>query len=124
MKFTDIKTAEEYIDLVGKYLWLVDSELQKLEANVKEHPEQINMESLPKLISMINVIGYLRGQDGAFLDSRPEGVGEYQTELYKNEDAFENRLNEIIKTICANPKNLESYKGTLERYFLKARIPN
>jgi len=124
MKFTDIKTADEYIDLVGKYSWLVNSELQKLEANVREHPEQINMESLPKLISMINVIGYLRGQDGAFLDSRPEGVSEYQSELYKNEDAFENRLNNIIKTICANPKNLEDYKAILGRYFINARIPN
>lgn len=125
MKFTDIKVAEDYKDLVSKYSWLVDSELQKIELNIKEHPANLDMsiESLPKLISLVNVIGYLRGQGNAFIEVRPEGVAEYQQELYDNEDDFENRLLAAIKTICADPKNLERYEVALERYFVKARLP-
>lgn len=124
MKLVNLKTAEEYKDLVSKYSWLVDSELIKIETVIKEHPDQANIEALPKLISLVNVVGYLRGQDGAFLDIRPDEVTEYQRELYDNEDAFESRLREIIKTICVDPKNIERYKAVLDRYFLKARLPN
>jgi hypothetical protein len=124
MKLVNLKTAEEYKDLVSKYSWLVDSELLKIETVIKEHPDQANIEALPKLISLVNVVGYLRGQDGAFLDIRPDEVTEYQRELYDNEDAFESRLREIIKTICVDPKNIERYKAVLDRYFLKARLPN
>ena len=124
MKLVNLKTAEEYKDLVSKYSWLVDSELLKIETVIKEHPDQANIEALPKLISLVNVVGYLRGQDGAFLDIRPDEVTEYQRELYDNEDAFESRLREIIKAVCVDPKNIERYKAVLDRYFIKARLPN
>jgi hypothetical protein len=125
MKFTDIKVAANYKDLVSKYSWLVDSELRKVELNIKEHPVNLdmNIESLPKLISLVNVIGYLRGQDNAFIEIRPNGVVEYQSELYNNEYAFERRLSDIIKTICADPKNLDRFKITLGHYFVEARLP-
>jgi hypothetical protein len=126
MKFKDIKTADEYKDLVEKYSWLVDSELKKVEQNIREHPANldVNIESLPKLISLVNVIGYLRGQGNAFIEVRPDGVAEFQRELYDNEDAFEGRLREIIKAICVDTIYLEKYKAVLDRYFLKARLPN
>lgn len=125
MKFSEVKTASEYKELVSKYSWLVDSELKKVEQNIKDHPAnlEVNIESLPKLISLVNVIGYLRGQGNAFTEVRPEGVTEYQRELYDNEDAFEGRLRDVINTICANPKNLDRYKAALERYFVQARMP-
>ena len=124
MQFIEIKTADVYKDLIGKYSWLVDSELQKIERGIKEHPDNLDMciGSLPKIISLVNVVGYLRGQDNAFIDVRPDRVAEYQRELYDNEDMFENRLHKIIKVICADSKYMERYKAVLDRYFLKARL--
>lgn len=124
MEFTEIKTADEYKDLVTKYSWLVDSELKIIELNIKEHPDNLdmNIESLPKLISLVNVVGYLRGQNNAFIEVRPDDVVEYQSELYKNEDAFESRLHTIITTICVDPKNLELCKSTIERHFIEYRL--
>ncbi|MDB5258880.1 MAG: hypothetical protein JWO73_88 [Candidatus Taylorbacteria bacterium] len=112
------------MNLVNKYSWLVDSELKKVELNIKEHPAHLdmNIESLPKLISLVNVIGYLRGQNNAFIEIRPHDVIEYQPELYKNEDAFESRLHAIITTICVDPKNLALCKSTLERHFIEYRL--
>ena len=124
MNFTDIKTAEEYKNLVSKYYYLVDSELKKIEKVIEEHSGQLEIESLPKLISLVNVIGYLRGQDNAFIDVRPAGVSEYQRELYDNEDAFEKRLRAIIDVISSNKEYLQRYKDVLERYFVKARVPH
>ncbi len=117
------KTADEYKNLVSTYSWLVDSELAKIEKISKEHPEAMPVESLPKLISLVNVVGYLRGQDGAFIDVRPDGVADFQNELYENEDSFEKRLHEIIESVCLNEQSQQKYRFLLEQYYIKARLP-
>ena len=125
MNFFEIKTAEEYMDLVRKYNWLVDRELKKAEIEIEKDP--INgpngiINSIPKLISLVNVVGYLRGQDGAFLDERPDDVISHQSELNENENAFESRLIKIIKIVYEDPRNREKYEWRVTSYFLKARL--
>src|SRR6185295_12970749 len=112
----------EYKNLVSRYSWLVDSELALIEKIVKKHPEAMPVESLPKLISLVNVVGYLRGQDGAFIDIRPDGVANFQNELYENENSFERRLHQIIEIVCSNEQDLQKYRVLLEHYYIKARL--
>ncbi len=121
MEYESIKTAEEYINLVKRYSWLVDSELEKVEKTIAKNVKAVEIQSLPKLISLVNVIGYLRGQDGAFLEARPDNVANFQKELYANEDAFEHRLDKIIGIISTDPDHAEKYRSILEQYYVRAR---
>ena len=73
---------------------------------------------LPKLVSLVNTIGYLRGQDNAFLDVRPSTS--VQNELYENESEFEARLTVIIDKIIESGE-VEYYKRRMDEYFLRAR---
>ena len=77
-------------------------------------------QKLPALISMVNVIGQLRGE--AFLDVRPKDLVETNVQgfLYKNEDFFEKRLNVLIKEVCESGENTY-YLDRLEGYYLRAR---
>lgn len=124
MEFTTIKTATEYKNLVSMYSWLVDSELGKVEKIASEHPERIPVESIPKLISLVNVVGYLRGQDNAFIDVRPDEVSDFQKELYANEDAFEARLRKLIEVACLDEQGKKKCQALLEQYYIKARLIN
>lgn len=81
------------------------------------------MGSVPKLISLVNMIGYLRGQDGAFLDIRPDSEGGYQDELYNNENEFEKRLTDFLIAIAPEAQRKEALKFELEQYYIKARLP-
>lgn len=127
MKLQPIETAHAYMDLVSRYSWLVDSELKKAESAINESPEhgpESIINSIPKLISLVNVVGYLRGQDYAFIDVRPHEVINQQSELCKNEDEFEARLIKIVQAAYDNPKNREKYEWRIRNYFLKARLLN
>ena len=112
-----IKNGEEYKDLVEKFLYLVDSEFEKCES-LKNSDISGLATSMPKLISLVNTIGYLRGQDNAFVDVRPSI--DFQDELYRNEDLFEKRLYALIEFINSSEAR-DKYKFCVKEYFLKAR---
>lgn len=123
MQFTPVKTLDEYKDLVSRLSWLIDAQLKAAEEIAREHPLQYPMGSVPKLISLVNMIGYVRGQDGAFLDIRPNSEGSYQDELYDNENAFEKRLTDFLIAIAPDTQRKEALKFELEQYYIKARLP-
>lgn len=112
-----INDAEEYKDLVEKFSFLVEKEFEKCE-KMKDGDILGVIQNLPKLISLVNTIGYLRGQDGAFLEARPHT--DFQPDLYKNEDVFEAKLYKLIDFI-SSPEAKARYRQRLEEYFLKAR---
>lgn len=115
-----IKTPEEYKDVVEKFFGLADAELQKFERLAQNPTDLYSVaESLPKLISLVNVIGYMRGQDNAFLDVRPPHL-EFQKDLYENENRFEARLKKLIDVINSSPEK-EHARRRLEEYFLRHR---
>lgn len=117
LEYRKIETEEKFKELVEEFYFLVDSEIKKVEAQIQMKDNNGIIFSIPKIISLINTIGYLRGQDNAFIDARPST--NFQSELYKNEDMFEKRLKIIIEYI-AKEEN-EAYTSRLKEYFIKNR---
>ncbi len=116
------QNAQEYTDLVEKFSALVDQELSRVESDQREGMDHDIALRLPAIISAVNTIGYLRGQDGMFFDFRPQdiiGTG-LQGAFYANEDAFESRLQAIINYIGTTKENA-FYCERLERYYITAR---
>lgn len=125
MSLTPIQppTAEEYIELAKRIAWLVDTELLETENKMSEGRFDLVISKLPKLISMVNMVGYLRGQDGTFLDARPS-VGEHQSELYALEDACEARLRKLITYVCTNENRAKATEARIREYYLTDRLPH
>jgi hypothetical protein len=102
---------------------LVDAELSALES-MKDGKERIYFmaERLPALISAVNMIGYLRGQDGMFLDFLPMDfiTADIQSPLAINELAFEKRLDALL-TEVGKSEQRENFRERLERYYIQAR---
>lgn len=112
-------SAEQYIAFVQTFVSLADKELTRLE-NIQLSEKTIHtvIERIPAIISIVNTIGYLRGQDNVFVNDRP--VIENQTLLYEYEDYFEKRLRDLINAIKTYDK--DQYLNTsIEKYFLKTR---
>jgi len=120
IEFKKIETQEEYIDLVEKLSYLVDKEITEYEMLLQKNVFEV-VNAMPKIISLVNVIGYLRGQGGAFLNFRPK-VSEHQESLYKNEDAFEARLYKLVEKISESEETRNHYESTLKEYFIKNRL--
>ena len=122
IQFRPPQNKDEYIDLVERFSGLVDQEMKKTES--EENPGRIHAiaSRLPALISLVNTIGYLRGEDSVFLDVRPEDMrtSGRQGDLYKNEDLFEKRLQNLIDEVGTSDE-AKFYRDTLERYYITAR---
>lgn len=116
-----IESAEEYIEFVRAFATLLDQQLTIFEGymSAKDGAHDL-IHQMPALISLVNTMGYLRGQDGMFLDIRPSAP-ENQKEFYELEDMFEKRLNTIIDFILQSDEK-EYYRERLDSYFVKARI--
>lgn len=114
-----IESGEAYTEFVRAFSTLLDQQLTLLEGymNGKEGAHTL-IQQMPALISLVNTVGYLRGQDGMFLDIRPST--ENQKEFYEYEDLFEKRLSTLIDFIL-NSDEKEYYRERLESYFVKAR---
>jgi hypothetical protein len=137
---SNITTTDEYISFVEKFVTLVDQELSKYEEMVlvekgavtivdqgESKPELFYVihsihdvaSHMPALISLVNTVGYLRGQDGVFVDFRPS-VGRKQNDLYELENLFEKRLEALIDKILGS-KEKSYYLQRLDSYFTKTR---
>lgn len=114
-----IESAEGYTEFVRAFATLLDQQLTLLEGymNRKEGAHNL-IQQMPALISLVNTVGYLRGQDGMFLDIRPST--ENQKEFYEYEDLFEKRLSTLIDFVLSSEEK-EYYQERLESYFVKAR---
>ena len=112
-----ITTGEQYTDFVIKFVTLLDQELLVLEErikNKKRYSQCCTANASDNLSSY--TVGYLRGQDGIFLEIRP--MTENQREFYKFEDLFEDRLNKIIELILDSEEK-DFYIKRLESYLVK-----
>jgi len=112
-------TEAEYKNLVERFSYLADQELKKCEASIAKGDLHSAAIQMPSVISLVSTIGYFRGQDGVFLDFRPN-VTNIQGDLYANEDAFEARLRKVMNTIKASSE-AAFYKNQLETAFVKNR---
>jgi len=114
-----LSTPEEYTNFVMGFVTLVDEQLSVWENRAKNKENLHDLaRQMPAIISLVNTVGYLRGQDGMFLDIRPRT--ENQSEFYKYEDLFEKRLNKLID-ILMDSEEKDYYKERLESYLIKSR---
>lgn len=136
-----IKTPDEYVDLAKTLSYLLDNELTKIEKKAKQKDWFYVNDFMPAVISLVNITGYLAGDDGIFRDihipfnpkfntyetkngnkSNPihDAMIIYRHQLVKNRRDFEDRLNKLISGIMKSDIS-EDYKKTLDRYFTKDR---
>ena len=114
--FEKINTEEEYKIFFNQYCFLVDQEIEKAE-NIKSQKDHFRIANiLPKLISSVNVVGYLRGE--FFVDFRPQVS--FQHELRLTENEFEKRLSLLIDYV-KNSESVNIYEQALKEYYLKFR---
>ena len=114
-----LPTAEEYTKFVREFATLLDKQLSVWEdrAKNKENLHELARQ-MPAIISLVNTVGYLRGQDGMFLNIRPRT--ENQNEFYGYEDLFEKRLDKLIDMLMDSDEK-DFYKERLESYLIKLR---
>jgi hypothetical protein len=121
MDYLNITSSEDYLRLVTQYSFLVDHELSLFEVSISEGTRPLDIaDRIPKLISLVNVIGYLRGQDGAFSNMH-EYRKEAKADLYQNEDDFEKRLSSIIEYITSDTEAMKWCRAKLMEYYLLHR---
>ena len=114
-----LKSAQEYTNFVREFVTLLDQQLcywEIMAKNKERHYEVAHQ--MPALISLVNTVGYLRGQDGMFLDIRPKT--DNQKEFYGYEDAFEKRLENLIDIIMDSDQK-QHYLERLDSYLVKSR---
>lgn len=124
MDFEPCKKPNDYLEMVARLSFLVDCELSAGEDKMiavneapKEEVEEICW-LVPRLISMTNVLGFLRGQGNRFLAYRPRGItGDEQDDLYADADFAEQRVQDIITKLIKMGYKQQLSKS-LERYYV------
>jgi hypothetical protein len=117
------ETAEAYMAIARSLTALMLLESHTIEKALRSGEIHIVLQRLPGMISIVNTIAYLRGQDGFFLDERPAGVTDFQKELYGLEATGEKFLDYITREICNDPAQISKLRARLMEYFVQARIP-
>ena len=124
IEFKKIETVKVYMDLVEKLSYLTDNALKKLEKQVEEKDIWSASHFIPEVISLVNTIAYLRGDSAIFLEYRPDGLEEFQRDLYRNEDVFIARLYKLIEIISESEKDRKIYKNALKEYYINRNLPH
>ncbi len=86
------ENAADYIDCFRKLAALTDSALDYIENKVDWVSTNDKNKSLARAAESVETIASLRGDSGAYYESRPEGLVEYQKEMYAIEDKLRARL--------------------------------
>jgi hypothetical protein len=118
LELRKMQDENEYKEFVERYYYLADGELRDAESfRARDDHHEVAL-LLPQLISIVNIVGYLRGQDNRFVTLRPS-TG-FQSALYEKESEFERRLRALIDFVKATASAallLES----IREYYLKNR---
>jgi hypothetical protein len=115
----DFSTDEEYTNFVRHFVSLLDKQMNMWEEKAKDGKNLTDLvNQMPLIISLVNVVGCLRGQDNVFSDIRPPSRN--QKEFYNYEDYFEKRLGNLIDIIMSSEAK-DYYKHVLEKDLVKRR---
>jgi len=117
-----IQTAEDWKIFIEQYVSLIENEFAIWESRISE-PTNIHdlAVAMPALITLVNTLGYLRGQDGVFSRLNMGIRLEMNNQLYEYENTFNKRLQKLIDVIMqSEEKNI--YIQTLQNYFINSRI--
>lgn len=97
--FVEIKSQEEYREVVAKFSWLVDFDLQEAERRAANNDIDGLAGILPRIA--LNVLAIRNFREG-FIDAFPHR-SEIQRDLYNNQDHFEARVYELVGELEASP---------------------
>jgi hypothetical protein len=86
------RSAAEYIDCFHRLAALTNSALDYVENKIDWVSASDRNRSLTRVAESVETIASLRGDSGAFYDSRPEDLAKYQNEMYAIEDQLRARL--------------------------------
>ncbi len=76
---------------------------------------------MPGIVSMVLSVYYLRGEDGFFLNDRPQPLGDTQKELYQMQDAVGIRLQKLVNAIgSGSQKEYDEYLERITQYLVRA----
>ncbi|HQG57369.1 MAG TPA: hypothetical protein PLX79_00080 [Candidatus Dojkabacteria bacterium] len=117
-----IQTAEDWKIFIEQYVSLIENEFAIWEAKISDSANIHDLAvAMPALITLVNTLGYFRGQDGVF-SSLNMGIRlEMNNQLYEYENTFNKRLQKLIDVIMqSEEKNI--YIQTLQNYFINSRI--
>lgn len=117
-----ITNTDEWQTFVEQFVTLLDKEMSKHEEKIKEPSYAVDLvHVMPALISMVNTIGYLRGQDGMIAsDMDPNIRIPLTNKIREYENHFEERLDKLIDIILKSDQK-EYYEQRLDSYFTKCR---
>jgi len=116
-----IKNENEWKQFVEQFVTLLDTEMTRWEEKAKDQTYITELiHAMPALISLVNTVGYLRGQDGMFDHLGPEIRHATTQKNYEYEDELESRLNKLIDIILQS-KEKDYYTQRLDSYFTKVR---
>jgi len=82
-----LQTAQQYILLFRQLAAITDTAMDHIENNPPTY-----LSSLDRVAQSVETIANLRGDSGAFEDSRPAGLVEFQHEMNDTENKLRNRL--------------------------------
>ena len=103
--FKKLDTQEEYMDMVAKFSWLVNFDLEKAEKMMEENNINDLAQVLPRIA--VNVLVIRNFREG-FLDAFPQRTG-IQRDLYANQDHFEDRVYKLVEFLNSHQDSLPSY---------------
>lgn len=121
LSFKEPFTQDEYLQLAENMGRLLEAEYDMTLKSLEAGEIHIAVLKLPALISTVNFIGYLRGQDGMFSEDMPSEVS---TKIRKIEEAWEQHLTELIEKTCMLPGGTVNLRKRLSDYFIEARLPH
>jgi len=117
-----ITNADEWQQFVEQFVTLLDKEMLKHEEKIKEPsyaPGLVHV--MPALISLVNTVGYLRGQDGMIASDMDPNIRIPLTDKIREyENHFEVRLDKLIDILLASDQK-DYYTERLDSYFTKCR---
>jgi hypothetical protein len=85
-------TSADYISCFRQLAAITNSALNYVENKVDWISEQDRNRTLARVGESVETISSLRGDSGAYMDSRPTGTSDHQKEMYELEDYLRARL--------------------------------
>ena len=84
-------TANEYINCFRQLAAIINQAMD-IAATYTWDDEELKQRTLSRIAESVETIASLRGDSGIFHAARPEGLLDFQSEMYRTEDTLRARL--------------------------------
>ncbi len=86
------QTATEYIECFRLLAALTNKAMDNIDNKMDWVSDNDRDKMLSRLAEAVETLSLLRGDSSIFIELRPEGLDEYQKEMYSTEDTLRNHL--------------------------------